>query len=924
MPPLRNQPYCRLIFYVGLKLTRVRFVRDNIALNPVVGLSRMLYRMFFHLIQSNVRRILLAAALLGSGLWLAAQEAPVEAEGEPELLEPAAMIADWPAWRWKMLAGDDALQAGLPGLAQGLYRGVLDSTPDLNPEAKALLQVKLASSMIAQRKFAEAGAILPKAEGPVATAVILRRAILAYHEGNLAATRNLLRRLKPEDLSRADQPWYFLLQGMEARARDDQVASTAALEEALARSVSPAQTAQIEAVVLKGAVMAAEDDEETLDVLESKVEQTRGTRAGFDFARQMAVVLDRLNRRDEAITLLRDQMSMLTDQEKAEAGQMLLLIGLISGRDSPRGQLAFREILGGKGQADTQRLALYLLSATATQPGETRENFRKLLNDLIAQPDHPLRDELLLMRSRLRLEAKQFAEADADAGLLIESYPASPLVNDALWLRAYLAWNDGRYRSAAKALEQIREDMPHGPERVRVGEQIGDCYYLKGDYAAAADVYSAVLSENEDVIFAHMLFYQTVMANTLAERWDQARQLLDQKQDFPPAIRWQAEWTFIDGLRRNGQASAARDRLLKLMQNEPLPLDPILRWRILWLNARLAYDTGESAAAAREARDLAMEVEASLKGEGPAPEVATVVASHIRLLEGQALIRSGEPDAGLAALAKLREDYPGTDPAILSILEEARYFAGKFSDAEAQRRLRELADRYRDSPHAPAALYEAAILADRQGLESTRREAISILNDLITRYPQHALVFRARLLQGNIARQLGEFGDARLAYEAVLRDYANHPEIYLAHLYRANTLLARSGDDPALLDEAAIGLERLLDLETIPVDVRVEAGYMLSRIQLQQNNAQRASETLWLVISRFLRDPAAAQQLGANGSYWMARCLLELGDIQERAGDVEDAREVYSLIGKHNLPGQNLAAARREKLRQVAAAPAQN
>jgi len=858
------------------------------------------------------------------GLLVSPASVIAQEPDERELaIVPADMTADWPVWRWKMLAGDDALHAGLPGLADGLYRNVLEANPDLNPEAQALLKVKLASALIAQRKFDEAKAILPAPDEPLTAAVILRRAILAYHEGDLQGARNELARITAAELSRADQPWYFLLRGMEARARDDQVASSAALEEALARAVSPAQTAQIEAVILRGAVVAAESDLETLKLLQQKVEQTRGTRAGFDFARQMAVVLDRLKRKDEAIALLRDQMSILTAQEKAEAGQMLLLIGLISGRDSTRGQLAFRDILEGKGQNDTQKLSLYLLAASANESPENRENFRNLLDALIQRSDHPLRDELLLMRSRLKLSAQDFSGADTDAGVIVVEYPASPLVDDALWLRAYLAWNDGRYRSAAKALEQIREDMPPGTERLRIGEQIGDCYFLKGDYAAAAEVYSGVLGESENSVFAQMLFYQAILANTLAERWDNARALLDAGGDFPPSIRWKTECILIDGLRRSGQARTARDRLIKLQDATPLPEDPELRWRLLWLNARLAYDTGESAAAARESRLLAEEVEAII-AEGDAPQVAPLVASHLRLLEGQALIRSGEPEAGLEALAKLRDDYPGSDPAILSILEEARYFAGKYSDAEAQRRLRELADRYRESPHAPAALYEAAILAERQGVETTRRDALSILNDLITRYPEHPLVFRARLLQGNIARQLGDFGDARLVYETVLRDYANHPEIYLAELYRANTLLARSGEDAALLDIAAEGLERLLDMPAVPVDVRVEAGYTLSRIQLQRNNQQRASETLWLCISRFLREPMAAEQLGPNGRYWMARCLLELGDIQERSGNVEDAREVYSLIAKYGLPGQNLAAARREKLRQVASAPAQN
>jgi len=833
----------------------------------------------------------------------------------------SSMTEDWPAWRWETLAGDDALELGLPGLAEGLYLGVLESNPSLGEEARAFIQVRLASAYIAQREFAEAAAVLPAETGPTRDAVALRKALLAYNDADLNGTRRALSRVRPSELSRADLPWYHLLIGMEARAREDTRTGADALERAIQLAVSPAQAAQIEAIKLRGDAIAGRNDPELVRLLRNKVEETSGTRAGFDFARQLAVVLDRMGREDEAIALLRDQMAILTDQETAEAGQMLLLIGLIAGRDSQRGQLAFRDILAGKGDPSAQRLALYLLAATASEENpEVRASFRSVLDGLIALPGHGLRDELLLLRSRLRMQDGDLAGADRDVAELIADYPASPMVSDALWMRAYLAWNDGRYRSAADFLAKIRESMPPSRQRSRIGELIGDCYFLKGDYAAAADVYSAVLSESQTPWMGDMLFYQAVLSNALAERWEAAENLLDTGVEFSEPVRWEAEWSVLDHLRRAGEPHAARNRLnMVLREGRRPPSDDSLRWRFQWLNARLAYDTGNSVEAAQKARAFAADIESSLSlGLENSPEAAPEVASHLRLLEGQALIRSGEPEAGLAVLETLREDYPGSDPAILSILEEARYFAGQFSLADAQRRLRELADRYRDSPHAPAALYEAAILADRQGLESKRREALGILRDLIERYPEHPLVFRARLFQGNIARQLGEFGDARVVYETVLRDFAGHPEIYLAELYRANTLLARSGEDPSLLDEAAAGLEGLVDLASIPVDVRVEAGYLLSRIQLQQKNRQRAAETLWLVVSRFLRNPSVAAELGANGRYWMARCLLELGDISEQEGKIEDAQEIYAQFKAHGLPGQNLAAARREKLRQGA------
>lgn len=848
--------------------------------------------------------------VLGAATALVAQsEDPMAALAE-DPMTPPSLIADWPLWRWQTLAGDDALQAGLPGVAEGLYRRVLESGDLLDTETRALVRVKLASALIAQRRFAAAGEVLPEPEGGVGPAVRLRRAILAYLRGELGATRRWLALVQPANLGQADQPWYFLLLGMEARARGDQSVSGPALEQALARAVSPAQRAQIEAVILKGVVVAGEDDERTLRLLQTKAEETRGTRAGFDFARQLAVVLDRMGRQDEAITVLRDQLKMLTEPETVEAGQLLLLTGLVAGQDSPRGQLAFREILEGKGDVGAQRLALYLLAANAvTAEDGARAGFRETLDELIARGGHPLADELLLLRGRLKLEAGDLPGADADIGELVEEFPASPLLSDALWLRAYIAWEEGRYRSAADHLQRIRENLDAGAQRVRVGELIGDCYFLNTDYPAAADFYAAVLAESQDGSDADTLFFQAVLANSLARRWDQARALLDAPADYDEATRWRAEWSLLDALRRAGEAERARQRLLALLTRD-LPLDDQLRWRLEWLNARLAYETGEAAIAARRAGALATEVETGVDEDPGRAEIA----SRVRLLEAQAFIRAGEPEQGLAALARLRETYPGSDPAILSILEEARYFAGEFSLAEAQRRLRELADRYPDSPHAPAALYEAAILADRQGLESTRRESLAILRDLIERYPGNSLVFYARLMQGNIARQLGEFGDARAVYETLLRDFPAHPEIYLAELYRANTLLARSAEDPVLLGEAAAGLERLIDLSSVPVDVRVEAGYTLSRVQLMQGNRRLAAQTLWLVVSRFLRDPSAAVRLGANGQHWMARCLLELGDILEQEGEIEDAREIYAQFSAYGLPGGKLAAARLEKL----------
>lgn len=815
-------------------------------------------------------------------------------------------------WRWQMLAGDDALELGLPAVAEGLYRRVLaEVEDDVNDDTRRLLGLRISSALLAQRKFDAAAEALDQiGSGADTPALRVRRAIVAYSRGHSDTALELLQGIDPEELSRADKPWYYLVQGMVARGRGDLEAGGPFLQEAYRLALTPAQKAQVEAIMLRGETSSEKADPQTADLLKKQMEQNRGTRAGFDFARQYAVVLERLGRKDEAIDVLRSQLPLITPLERDEAGQTLLVMGLIAGEGTVRGQLAFRDILEGKGSESYQKLALYLMAAGAggSEDAEVRNGFRQLLDTLIHDGRSGYGDELLLMRARLALESGQLTAADADATQMLASYPNSDLRKQALWLRAYVAWHERRYRTAADFLAQIRDLMPSGENRIDVGEVMGDAYFLNRDYSTAADVYTSLLRENRSFPSRGQILYQSVLADTLAGDFSAAQKTLDLEAmlaDSGPEYRWRAEWNLIDEMRLAGQPAQALARLRLIFT--PLVrarLSPELQQRVLWLDARLCLDSGDSA----QAVTLADEILTAT----PPPDA--LVGSYTLLLKARALIAEKKAAQAQAVLEALRSEYPGTDPAILSYLEEAHFFADEFKLSDAQRRLREAADTYRDSPHAPTALYEAAVLAERQGQDSTRREALSILRDLIQRYPSHPLVFQARLLQGNIARELGEFGVAQDVYEALLRDFSGNPEIYLAELYRANTLLARSATDPTLLDESAAGLERLLDRPGVPVDVRVEAGYTLSQILVLEKQFARAHETLWLVVSRYLIDPAQARQLGAKGRYWMARCLLELGELLERDGKADDASRVYLLIGDYGLPGQNLATARLEKL----------
>lgn len=836
---------------------------------------------------------------------------------------PAQMLEDWPEWRWRMLAGDDAFSAGLPWLAERFYREGLDKWA-VQQETRNRLKVKLAAALIAQRRFTAAGEILDQVEPPYSDAYYLRRVIVAFVQDQWPLVEDNLDRIDIASLPRAEAPWYYLMRGLLQRWQGDQESSDKNLETALETAGSPAQRALMEASVFRWMLVQDQGDESDLDLLAEKLQENEGTRAGFNFARQYAVMLERFGRRDEALRVLQDQMKFLTADESEEKNQMLLLISLIAGEDTRRGQLALEEILGSTGNRSTLRLALYLLARSqgdaAAGDNAAASALIPVLDRLIADENHVIRDEMLALRSRLHLDGRRSAEAMADAEELLQRYPGSGLRRQAIWTLAYLAWTDSppRLRTAADNLMRLRSELPPGEENLRLGRLIGDCYFLNGDYATAARIYDSVLSESQGRKDGGPLVFQLLLCHLNQNALDEARRTMDRAfllAQGSDDYLWRGEWNLLHAMFRAGLAEEAYDRLSYLLYaSEGASLSLDLRLRFQWLEARLAESQGEHDRVIELTNEILQALDAADAGDQLDSQRHSEIASYVLLLQGQAYLRAGMHDEGLAVLEDLRGRFEGSDPAILSYLEESRYFAGQMILADAQRRLVELAGNYSDSQHAPAALFEAALIADQVGLQRNREEALAILATLVENYPGHPLEFHARLLQADISRKLNRFGAAQLIYETLIKEHPRHPESHLAELYLADTLLAQSTRDPANSDAAAAVLERLLDRPNLPPEVQAEAGYKLGLIFLQRENPVRAAEHFWLLLSRFLNDPVQAAELGPRGRYWISRTVLELGSIMQRQGRTADARDVYRLIARHGLPGEQLARARMESL----------
>ena len=858
----------------------------------------------------------LRALVLLSLLWLTAG-----AQAPSPLTSERALAAAVPGG-WIVAEGraNNALQAGFSSTAAAGYRSLLaDGT--LPAETRPRVHLALVSALLDAGEPAAAEKELQAYNGPRQSAYQLRAALLAGQARRVPAAKTALAAIKGEELSAPDRGWWHFAQAQVAEFENDPERAKRAYEEADRAAVSAPQRMRFligrqQAMLRTGAV-----GENELATMRGNMEKYSGQRVGYDYARTYAAALAALNRRSEALAVLQRQLLNLPPAEKSAADQFRLTLALIAGEDNPTGRHALGELVARGLKPDTQRIALHLLARGAKTP-ELREQLRREVSGLIAAPVlHPIIEDLLLTRAQAALDDRLYTAADDDARLLLERYPGSPLKAAALGVRLAVAWDLKRYRSAADASGQLRAVLPPGRERAELGVLLAEAFFRSGafdprDYRSAAEAYDAALREAPLAAPAGDLIFQRVLSDILADQLEAAAAFLDTmagNTGFDADSRWQAEWNLVKAMQGRGQTGAAQARVEKFLAGAgAAAVKPELRIRLLWLRAKLSYDNDQSAAAVTQVDELmaalpSAQLEAGLRAE---------VAATGRLLQAQALLKLGRDEDGAARLEKLRADYKDAKAAVYSYLVQAAWYSQKGETVKAQQLLIKLADTHPDSEFAPLALYEAALNAERRGLDTHLQEAYRLLEDrLIRDYPRDELVFYARLKEGDLLRKLNDFSGARFIYENLVNSQGQHPDILLAQLAYADSLFAQGGNSVVNYESAMALYERLRDLPQAPVDLRAEAAYKWGYALAHRAQPAKAEVVLWSVANDFLLDAANAPKLGAKGRWWVARALLELGQQLEESGRIDEAQRAYRLMVDNRLSGAATAQSRLARYR---------
>jgi outer membrane protein assembly factor BamD (BamD/ComL family) len=812
-----------------------------------------------------------------------------------------------------------ALNIGLPSIAAALYRKIYDD-PNTSQKTRSRVAVDLVTALLEEDRFLEAAQFLQSFADSPTPELRLRRAMVAVRERRFDVAKAESQSLSPDELSPYDRGWLFFLRGqLVEESRDNQAAAKFYQQAEEATSATGLEAQRAWFLLAKKRLSLKSGGATDVTELRKTIDKNPGSPQAYAATSQLAVGLTQLGQRAEAIELLQKRLLELPRQERVLNDEWQLLLGLIAKPEEGAGWVALRNLLMNSTNRDSQRVALRLLSGASGTTSARRDEFGKLLDQLIAAPTpHPILEYLLLFRAQTALAdngAKRYAQAENDANRLLTEFPASPLKAAALGVLAESAWEQGFYRFAATHAAKARAELPPGETRAQLGVLLAEAYFRAAetgksaaDYRTAADAYGAALAEVPVGLPAGDLMFQRVLSSINAGELDAAEAILDEYSRDPrleAAYRWQMEWSLARALQAAGSANKAYQRVNQLLDNAltaaALAMD--LRASMAWLQARLAFENNDSERTLRLAETLL----ASL--EGVEASLKAAIASNALLLQAQAgfeLKNAARTSAALETLKKLRADYPGSEAAVYSYIVEADAADTDGRVLDAQRLVVELADKFKKSEYAPYALYRAALYAERRGPDRQYyEEANRILENLVTTYPDDGLVFYARLKQGNLLRSMNEWGRARTLYADLVNNFKfpQFADALAGSLALADTEAALAASDPARASSAAAIYEDLYIRQSASLDLRAEAGHKLGLYRADRESPERAYAIWWPMIEAFVLEDSKSSKLGANGRYWMVRTILKLAALQESQSKPQEARRLYELILEKKLPG---------------------
>jgi cellulose synthase operon protein C len=815
----------------------------------------------------------------------------------------------------RIAAGELFLANGDAPLAEGAFRGALTLSAQLTNEERQQASFGLIFSLIAESNpdaAADALKNLGQTNHPRAQ---LAELLICVEKNDFVKASELLEKCPVDQFKGTDLYARYLAEGVLMESTGKFQAAKEAFLHAmvLAPNLTARNQANRHLVWLSCLDGKMAIDADLLKYAKRDWKRAKRPDLSTAAALQYAAILRLSGQTQEAILVLNDQLSALGKSDKKEQIKLWGALMDLCARGSQEQVEAALHLLELSESGVQLSSALIVLEKDLLLKNPSR--LRDIVTRSIEAPQPcAILPELLLTRARTYLQENSLEQAMQDAKRVQSSFPGTRSYTQACSLIAWIALNrtPPQYRTAAQALSEAIKGDIESEVRWKWMLWEGDLYAVSGDAGLASALYKALFENKEAPASARSKavcrFFQmnaeleevTVMASFLD---DSSLVSLLEPKDFLTA-----GLIYLRALARSGKTSEAIAQIDKLRPlysvNEFAELEALL----------LTLLASNQDWSALKIRSQALEAQLSQMDRSSISNQAWVNLMSIALFEkAHAELEENELTAANLTLNRLRKEFPHASLAALSYIIEADYYAGLDRLVEAQQRLVELADTHGDSPYAPIAIMQAARYARKRRFPAAYEDSIGLLDRIVRQYPQDAdLVFEARFEQAQILEILGRFDDAQSLFDALLYQYAKHPEVPRLLLAKGDCLFAQATQSSNIADKAQQAgslFERLFDQTTLAPALRVEAGYKWAKTLEAQGKPGQAIEVYTRIITELLLiTPEGVIQWPAEGTrYWLSRSILDEAKLLEAQGGKDaQIQNLYSLLVRYDLQGQLL------------------
>lgn len=769
--------------------------------------------------------------------------------------------------------GESAYRIGLFRLAQISFQKAFDCR-DIACEERCLALVELSAAYLGNGDWSAFVGLYPQFmsmiekcnDDGIKNRLRLHAVIASALSGNFVGCVDLFAKIDGSQLLMSERCWMLAMHSIVAIINDDVDLAFDIQKEALSAVMSSSQSIQVQALIMQFFMQLSEKCDVSVLLERSRLlyEQYGSQKDGYQFVRMYALLLKQAGRNDEAEYIIKQQLNIIDRDDIQSIFLLKLCYAIIHGIHNNDGYALLSDILHADVKDEIKLLGLRTLVSTAENNTQRMAAYNVLSHETMQKMSRSVFTHVLLSMFKLVVDADDLVAAEHVIKDAQKVFSDECLLKDMYKILAYYVWmRDVKdYRLIIYYLEKAKQLLDNDcEESVYLMSQIGNAFYLSGDYELAKHAYIDVLRTDVQTINYERILCQLVQCDLKLLDFNGAESHLssfEEHHDTYGDYRWQAELLYVNARINNGQQDVALRRLEKLLKKNYGKISAFYAMKFYLLQAMSFFSVNDY----NKAYIVSSNICEILPDNNDIDEVALIISQAL-FIKGACELHNDKVHVARLTYNRLRNLYIDTEAAMLSYFVEAEYYRNHDDLDIANEILMECAKLWCN--YSPFAYYQLACYCRNEGGHYVE-QAIQSLSDLISNYDGHQIIYAAKLLLADILRENGRFSDSEVIYESLLKEYPLDMRSHFVELCLAKSIFAQREKGEIFIERARMILERLHSTNGISCDLMIEIDAMYCFVLYHAGCYDQMKNVAWGSLLGCL---AYLESLTVDNVYWL-------------------------------------------------------